>query len=136
MPCRGIRGATTVTSDSAEEILTATRELLARIVQANGIRSEDIASALFTVTPDLTAAFPARAARQLGWQHVPLLDAQEVRVPGSLPRCIRVLLQWNTDATQEEVRHVYLREAAALRPDLAAEARAEDQDPAKFGATT
>ena len=125
MPCRGIRGATTVTSDSAGEILAATRELLARIVEANGVGPEDIASALFTVTPDLSAAFPARAARQLGWQHVPLLDAQEVPVPGSLPRCIRVLLHWNTGTPQEDVRHIYLREAASLRPDLAADPQAE-----------
>jgi chorismate mutase len=114
-----------VTSDSAGEILAATRELLARIVEANGVGPEDIASALFTVTPDLSAAFPARAARQLGWQHVPLLDAQEVPVPGSLPRCIRVLLHWNTDTAQEAIRHVYLREAATLRPDLAAGLQAE-----------
>ena len=136
MPCRGIRGATTVTSDSAEEILAATRELLARIAEANGIRPEDIASILFTVTPDLSAAFPARAARQLGWQHVPLLDAQQIPVPGSLPRCIRVLLHWNTATPQNRVRHVYLREAAALRPDLAAGAQSEAEGPAKLRATT
>jgi chorismate mutase len=120
MPCRGIRGATTVESDSASAILSATRELLASIIEANQVRTEDIASALFTVTPDLEAAFPAQAARQLGWQHVPLLDAQEVPVPGSLSRCVRVLLHWNTDIPQEQVHHVYLRGAAALRPDLAA----------------
>jgi chorismate mutase len=129
MPCRGIRGATSVASDTAEEILTATRELLAHIVEANQVRPEDIASVLFTVTPDLSAAFPARAARELGWQHVPLLDAQEVPVPGSLPRCIRVLLHWNTATAQEKVRHVYLRDAASLRPDLAAGAQAEAGGP-------
>jgi chorismate mutase len=118
MACRGIRGATTVESDSASAILSVTRELLDRIVEANQVQIEDIASAIFTVTPDLKAAFPARAARELGWQHVPLLDAQEVPVPGSLPRCIRVLLHWNSDIPQEHVRHVYLREAASLRPDL------------------
>ena len=125
MPCRGIRGAITVPSDSAEEILAATRELLARIAGANQLRPEDIASVLFTVTPDLRTAFPAQAARQLGWQHVPLLDAQEIPVPGSLPRCIRVLLLWNTDTPQGEVHHIYLRDAEALRPDLSTGARAE-----------
>ncbi|MCL7452714.1 MAG: chorismate mutase [Anaerolineae bacterium] len=123
MACRGIRGATTVESDSAGAILSATRELLARMVEANQVQIEDIASAIFTVTPDLKAAFPARAARELGWQHVPLLDAQEVPVPGSLPRCIRVLLHWNSDLPQEQVQHVYLHEAASLRPDLVEDQR-------------
>jgi chorismate mutase len=130
MPCRGIRGATTAGADSAGDILSATRELLARIVEANQVRAEDIASVLFTVTPDLSAAFPARAARELGWQHVPLLDAQEVPVPGSLPRCIRVLLLWNTDTPQDGVRHVYLQDAASLRPDLAAGSRVNGEGPA------
>ena len=119
MPCRGIRGATTVDADSAAEILAATRELLVSIVQANGVAVEDIASVVFTATQDLTAAFPAQAARGLGWEQVPLLDAQEIPVPGSLARCVRVLLHWNTEKTQGEIRHVYLRGAAALRPDLA-----------------
>ena len=118
MACRGIRGATTVEIDSAPAILEATRQLLTGMVEANQIDSEDVASAIFTMTPDLTAAFPARAARELGWQHVPLLDAQEVPVPGSLPRCVRVLILWNTDRSQQEIRHVYLRGAASLRPDL------------------
>lgn len=117
--CRGIRGATTVEHDSATVILEATRELLDRIVEANGVAVEDLASAFFTVTPDLTAAFPAAAARDLGWQHVALLDAQEIPVPGSLPRCVRVLLHWNTGTPPAEIRHVYLRGAASLRPDLA-----------------
>lgn len=116
--CRGIRGATTVNADSAPAILGATRELLARIVQLNDLSIDEIASVLFTVTPDLTSAFPAAAARELGWQHVPLLDAQEIPVPGSLPRCVRVLVHWNTHKRQDEVRHVYLRGAASLRPDL------------------
>lgn len=116
--CRGIRGATTVEVDSAADILEATRELLARMVQANGVAAQDVASVFFTVTPDLTAAFPARAARDLGWQHVALLDAQEIPVPGSLPRCVRVLIHWNTDKSQEQIQHIYLRGAASLRPDL------------------
>lgn len=117
--CRGIRGATTVERDSAAAILQATRELLTRIVEVNGAAVEDLASAFFTATPDLTAAFPAAAARDLGWQHVALLDAQEIPVPGSLPRCVRVLLHWNTDTPQAEIHHIYLRDAASLRPDLA-----------------
>jgi chorismate mutase len=118
MPCRGIRGATTVEANTAEAILAATGVLLARMMEANGLAAEDLASAFFTVTPDLDAAFPAQAARQLGWQQVPLLDALEIPVPGSLPRCVRVLLHWNTDRSQADVRHVYLHGAAGLRPDL------------------
>ncbi|NIV36978.1 MAG: chorismate mutase [Anaerolineae bacterium] len=118
MACRGIRGATTIEIDSEDAIVAATRELLVGMVVANDVIVADIASAIFTMTPDLAAAFPAQAARELGWQHVPLLDAQEVPVPGSLPRCIRVLLLWNTERAQKEIRHVYLREAASLRPDL------------------
>ncbi|MGQ9600321.1 MAG: chorismate mutase [Anaerolineae bacterium] len=121
MPCRGVRGATTVEVNSADEILAATRELLFHLVAANNMAAEDVASALFTVTPDLTAAFPAQAARELGWRHVALLDAQEVPVPGSLPRCIRVLIHWNTEKDQAAIRHVYLRGAAGLRPDLSAQ---------------
>ena len=118
MPCRGIRGATTVETNSATDILEATRQLLTQIVEANGMEVADIASAFFTATPDLTDAFPAQAARDLGWRQVPLLDAQEIPVPGSLPRCVRVLVHWNTSKRQEEVRHIYLGEAARLRPDL------------------
>lgn len=126
MPCRGIRGATTVETDTAAAILAATRELLTRIVEANDVAIEDVASAFFTVTPDLTAAFPARAARELGWQHVALLDAQEIPVPGSLPQCVRVLIHWNTEKPQAEIRHVYLRGAVSLRPDL--EERIENEE--------
>ena len=118
MPCRGIRGATTVETNSEPHILEATRQLLTHMVEANGIEVADIASAFFTATPDLTAAFPAQAARDLGWHQVPLLDAQEIPVPGSLPRCVRVLVHWNTSKPQEEVRHSYLCEAVRLRPDL------------------
>jgi chorismate mutase len=104
-----------------EEILEATRELLGAMIAANqGLEARDVASVIFTVTPDLNAAFPARAARGLGWSEVPLLDAQEIPVPGSLPRCIRALVHWNTDRTQREITHIYLRGAQALRPDLAA----------------
>lgn len=118
MPCRGIRGATTVETNSATHILEATGQLLTQILEANGIEVADIASVFFSATPDLTAAFPAQAARDLGWHQVPLLDAQEIPVPGSLPRCVRVLVHWNTSRRQEEVKHIYLGEAARLRPDL------------------
>lgn len=117
--CRGIRGATAVDVNTAEAILAATRELLQRIVARNEIAIEDITSVLFTLTPDLDAVHPALAARELGWLDTALLCAQEIPVPGSLPRCIRVLLHVNTARTQAEIRHVYLREAVALRPTRA-----------------
>lgn len=119
MMIRGVRGATTVAENAARAIGEATRALLAEMVAANGIRAEDVAAAYFTVTNDLDAAFPAAAARQLGWQYVPLLDACEIPVPGSLPRCIRILVLWNTDRAQQDIVHVYQREATRLRPDLA-----------------
>jgi chorismate mutase len=119
MTIRGIRGATTITADEKGQVLSATRELLASILEANpGLRTEDIASALFTVTDDIVSAYPALAARQFGWEPVPMLCAREIPVPGGLPLCIRVLVHWNTEAPQKEIKHVYLREAVALRPDL------------------
>jgi len=118
MTVRGIRGATSVDVNDAEPIVAATRELLERIVAANGLATEDVASVIFTATSDLDAAYPARAAREMGWVHVPLLCMQEMAVVGSLPRCIRVLVLWNTDRPADQVRHVYLRRARALRPDL------------------
>lgn len=121
MNCRGIRGATSVEANTAETILAATRELLEHMVAANNLRVEELASVIFTVTPDLDAVYPAQAARELGWQHTPLLCMQEMAVAGSLPRCVRVLAHWNTDRDPAQVRHVYLGEARALRPDLAAE---------------
>ena len=113
--CRGIRGATFVPEDTPEAILAATRELLAALAAANGIATEDIASAFFTSTADLRPAFPARAARDLGWTDVPLLGATEVGRPGAPPRCIRVLLHWNTSRRHDEVVHVYLRGSDVLR---------------------
>jgi chorismate mutase len=115
---RGIRGATTVTEDTADAILAATEELVREIVTANHLRPEDVASALFTVTPDLHAEFPAAAARRMGWTMVPLLNFTEIGVPGRLQRCIRVLVHVNTSRTQNDMVHVYLREAVSLRPDL------------------
>lgn len=116
--CRGVRGAITVESNTPEAILQATRELLQAMAEANGIQPADVASILFTVTPDLNAAYPAQAARELGWRYTPLMCATEIPVPASLPRCIRVLLHWNTEKRQEEIVHVYLRDAQHLRPDL------------------
>lgn len=118
MHCRGVRGATTVNHNNREEILEATRQLLALMVRRNDIAKEDVASATFTVTSDLDAEFPALAARQLGWSDVPLLCGYEIRVPGSLELCIRVLLHWNTSKRQDEITHVYARGAEKLRPDL------------------
>lgn len=118
MPVRGVRGATTVTRNQKEEILEVTKELLSTMLEVNGIDTEEIASAWLTTTPDLYAEFPAVAARQIGWTQVPLMQSHEMSVPGMLPLCIRVLLHWNTEKTQSEIRHVYLREAARLRPDL------------------
>lgn len=121
MPIRGVRGAATVEVDSPEEILKVAWELLLAILDANpGLRPEDLASAFFTVTDDLQAIYPAQAARQLGWDLVPLMCAREIPVPGSLPRCIRVLIHWNTDLPQKSIQHVYLGAAAVLRPDLSA----------------
>ena len=121
MSCRGMRGATTVGENSERAIIAATRTLLERMVSANGIATKDIASVIFTTTPDLDAAYPARAARDLGWTDTPLLGAQEIDVPNSLPRCVRVLILWNTDRSIDQITHVYLGAAAALRPDLVRE---------------
>lgn len=118
MPCRGVRGATTVEANEREAILTATRQLLALMVRRNEIERADIASVIFTVTRDIDAEFPALAARQLGWAGVPLLCGYEISVPGSLELCIRVLLHWNTDKPAAEVHHIYARGAERLRPDL------------------
>jgi len=115
---RGVRGAITVERDDAELLLNATERLLREILAENAIRTDDIASALFTLTPDLVSQFPAAAARRIGWTMVPLLNFTEIAVPGSLPRCIRVLLHVNTGKRQDEIVHVYLEGAGVLRPDL------------------
>jgi chorismate mutase len=121
MPIRGIRGAITVIADEPDLILQATRELLEEILAENeGMQPEDVASALFTVTDDLASTFPAQAARQMGWGLVPMLCAREIPVPDSLPHVIRVLVHWNTEMPQSEIKHVYLRDAVKLRPDLVA----------------
>ena len=119
MAVRGIRGATTASGDDEASILSATEALLRAILEANPtLRSEEIASAWFTLSDDLSAAYPARAARTLGWTAVPLMCAREIPVPGGLPHCIRVLIHWNTSLPQSEIHPVYLGEARSLRPDL------------------
>ena len=118
MLTRGVRGATTVEANSREAILEAARELLTAMLNSNELAVEDVASAFFTTTPDLNAEFPALAARDLGWTDVALLCGHEMNVPGSLPMCLRILLHVNTDKPASAIRHVYLRGARALRPDV------------------
>ena len=118
--CRGVRGATTATDNSAPAILEATRDMLQRMIDANGIREEDVASAFFTTTPDLNAEYPALAARQLGWHDAALMCSHEMSVPHGLQSCIRVLIHWNTSAALTDVQHIYIRGAVNLRPDRSA----------------
>ena len=118
MLVRGVRGATTVENNTRDEILTATRQLFALMIRLNGIEPEMAASAMFSVTTDLNAEFPALAARQLGWLEVPLLCTYEIDVPGSLRKCIRILINWNTEKSQHDIKHVYIKDAVRLRPDL------------------
>jgi len=126
---RGVRGATTVAANAAGDIVARTAELLSRMVGENGIRPEDVANAVFTTTEDLDAEFPAIAARALpGWENVPLLCAREIPVPGSLGRCVRILLLWNTDRAPQEVRHVFLRGARELRPRWAMRVAGDDDE--------
>jgi chorismate mutase len=117
MPTRGVRGATTVDRNEAADVVGRTDELLRILVASNGILPEDLASILFTVTDDVDAEFPAKAVRSMpGWEEVPLLCAREIPVAGALGACIRVLLLWNTDRAQNEVRHAFVRGARRLRP--------------------
>ncbi len=119
MPVRGVRGAITVEENSGPEILQATGELLSAILERNSLTDfSEIVSAIFTTTPDLTACFPAEAAREQGMSQVPLLCASEIAVPTGMPRTIRILLHVNTDRSQAEMVHVYLRDARKLRPDV------------------
>lgn len=113
-----VRGATSVKNDTPAEILQATEELLITIFRENGIRREDTVSIIFTVTPDITSEFPAVAARKIGLTDTPLICAQEIAKPGSLPLCIRVLVHFYTKLKKTAIKPVYLREARSLRPDL------------------
>lgn len=115
---RGIRGATTVTANHDQEIFARVAELLESLTKENDLQTEDIAAAIFSSTPDLNAAFPAAGARKAGWTQVPLFGTQEIESPNAPPLCIRVLILWNTDIRQQDVRHVYLHDAAGLRQDL------------------
>ena len=121
MYCRGIRGATTVEQNDREEILTATRELLELLIAKNDLQKEDVASAIFSMSDDLDADFPALAARDLGWTEVALICMREIPVPNSLRKCIRILLHVNTERSAGEIQHVYIRGAVKLRPNFRVE---------------
>ncbi len=120
MRVRGVRGATTADSNDRDAVISATAELLKEMLALNEIDSEDLAAVQFTTSPDLVAEFPAVAAREsLGWKYVPLLNAVEIDKPGAQSMCIRILMFWNTDRAQSEIKHVYLKDAVNLRVDLA-----------------
>ena len=119
MPVRGIRGAINIASNTKDEILSRSRELLEAIVKANKVKADDIAAAIFTLSPDLNADFPAYAARQMGWRDVPLMCARELDVPGAMAKVIRVLLLVNSNIPSSKIRHQYLGDTPRLRPDLA-----------------
>lgn len=119
MSVRGIRGAVNIASNTKEEILTKSRELLEAILTANKVKPQDIAAAIFTLSPDLNAEFPAYAARQLGWRDVPLMCARELDVPGAMEKVIRVLLLVNSKIPAARIKHQYLGDTPKLRPDLA-----------------
>lgn len=118
MKTRGVRGATTVAANTREAIAEATQELLKAIIEMNGIDEDDVASVLFTTSPDLTAAYPASFAREVGWTRTALMGFQEMDVPGGLGFCLRILVHWNTEKGLDDIVHVYLRGATKLRPDL------------------
>lgn len=115
---RAIRGATTVENNTAEEILNETKLLLLKLIEENNLVNDDLISAIFTVTRDLDVEFPAVAARQIGWKHIALMCTNEMEVQGSLKKCIRVLVNFNTNKKNEDLKYVYLNKARKLRPDL------------------
>jgi chorismate mutase len=115
---RGVRGATVAKSNTREAIMEATEELIRKLIEVNGIEEDQVASVIFTSTPDLNAAFPAAAARHIGWTRVALLGAQEIDTPEGMKRCIRVLIHWNTNRTLDEIQHVYMHGTEKMRPDL------------------
>ena len=123
MAVRGIRGATSIESNTRVEIISKTKELLQMMVEKNEVHLEDIASVIFSVTDDIDAEFPAIAARDIGWIYTPLFCTREIPVKGSVKRCIRVLIHINSDKNQEEMIHIYLRDAKKLRPDLETDQR-------------
>ena len=116
---RGIRGATTIESDTPELIWLETAKLVTQMAEKNNIHVEDIVSVTISTTPDIVSAFPAKAVRTMGgWEYVPTMCMHEMNVPGALPLCIRVLMHVNTNISQRDVHHIYLNEAVQLRPDL------------------
>ena len=126
---RGVRGATTVAHNSRLAIIEATQELLGEMIECNGIVEDEVASILFTATPGLDAAYPAAAARELGWTRTALMGFQEAHVIDGLQHCVRVLIHWNTDKPMDEIQHVFLRDAVQLRPDL----QTNSSSPQRFG---
>ena len=119
MSIRGIRGAVNISEDQPHKVISYTRELIKEIIKANPtLHPDEIASVIFTTTPDIKSAYPAQGARELGWTDVPLLGCQEIPVPGGLKHCIRILIHWNTDLSQQKINHIYLGQSAELRPDL------------------
>jgi chorismate mutase len=118
MKLRGVRGATTCAADGRDEIMGAVQELWLAMIEQNAFAEGDLAAVIFSSTPDLSAAFPAAAVRALGWTDTPLFGAAEIEQPEAPKRCVRILALWNTDKGQKDIKHVYLREAAALRPDI------------------
>lgn len=128
MGVRAIRGAVTVEDNDAAEIIKESKTLLKEIIDRNDLKREDIISIIFTVTRDLDAAFPAVAARQIGLTDISLMCMNEISVPGSLEKCIRVMLHFNTDKSNSEIKHIYLKNAKILRPDLAEESKINCHD--------
>ncbi|MDR3565142.1 MAG: chorismate mutase [Negativicutes bacterium] len=120
---RGVRGATTVDENTEEQILEEVTNLLSELVTLNMICLEDIAAIIFSSTPDLNAAFPAKAARKMGWSDVPLFGTQEIEAPDAVEKCVRALILWNTAKSQKEIQHLYLKGAAVLRQDIVAAAK-------------
>ena len=116
--CRGVRGAVPVRANTPDEILRAADRLLRLLIEKNGIHQDDVSSAIFTTTKDVNAEYPAIAARKLGWRGVAMLCGHEMEVPHGLQACLRILIHWNTDKSQQDIVHVYLEEARSLRPDM------------------
>lgn len=116
---RGIRGAITITEDTAEQILTETKALVEEIIAENNVTADEVASVIISATPDITSGFPAKAVRSLeGWSYVPVMCTHEMNVPNALPLCIRVMMHVNTEAAQKDIRHIFMNDAVQLRPDL------------------
>jgi len=118
---RGVRGAISAEANTCDAILAAVDTLMRAIIAANALEEDDIASILFSTTPDLTACYPAKAVRDMGWTRVAMLGFQEMGIPDAVPYCIRVLIHWNTETAMESIKHIYLGKAIVLRPDWKSE---------------